>query len=462
MAEDYSTIQQHQPLRVPAKWDKQEKAFVVQLEEVLDDIYRRFGRLRLEDMGKKFRKKIEDDEGNIAELVIDVGNIDARVESVEGDVAQITIDIGNIELVVADKYDKVSGIAIDSGGVAISGSKSVEIGAGCELKVASGGNIDIDGSGNLKLTGSAVEIKSGSTFDVQSTNFEISSTGKRMVCGDWTFDDNGAKLELENGKYYRIEGLTAFTDMGVGTHIKRYAWTQHPTYVSWGYGIASVLFNNGLEVEKGELLFCYDTVEGAWTLIPEKTFSASDTRKYLLGTAEYEYDKAYINKISSAESERLKLTYLRHNSSDYYAALYYNATDTQHLAFTPHYIDETYTGSEGSIGASTYKWANGYIDTINYVTLNQSSSRDIKHDIQDMESVGEKLDELKPVTFVYDDDPEEKKRAGLIYEDTMEVMPEICTGDESHKAINYVELVPMLLKEIQELRARVAALEGGT
>ena len=63
MADKYSTIQQHQPLRVPSGWDKQEKMLIVQLDEIFDDIYKRFGRLRFEDMGKDFRQRIEDDEG---------------------------------------------------------------------------------------------------------------------------------------------------------------------------------------------------------------------------------------------------------------------------------------------------------------------------------------------------------------------------------------------------------------
>ena len=101
----------------------------------------------------------------------------------------------------------------------------------------------------------------------------------------------------------------------------------------------------------------------------------------------------------------------------------------------------------------------GTFTNLTYTNLTQNSSKDIKHDIEEMEPVGEKLDRLRPVTFVYDDDPEEKRRAGLIYEETAEVLPEICTGDESAKAISYVEMIPMLLKEIQELRARVKALE---
>ena len=39
---DKIPVIQHQPLRVPKSFGPQEKAFVAQLEELLDDIYRRF------------------------------------------------------------------------------------------------------------------------------------------------------------------------------------------------------------------------------------------------------------------------------------------------------------------------------------------------------------------------------------------------------------------------------------
>ena len=96
---------------------------------------------------------------------------------------------------------------------------------------------------------------------------------------------------------------------------------------------------------------------------------------------------------------------------------------------------------------------------ITYNTLTQQSSREVKHDIQKMESCGDRLDRLEPVTFIYNRDKEGKRRAGLIYEDTMKIIPEICIVTEKTKAINYVELIPMLLKEIQDLRARVKTLE---
>ena len=169
MADKYSTIQQHQPLRTPAGWDKQEKALIVQLDEIFDDIYRRFGRLRLEDMGSAFRKQLEDDEGNIADLIVEYG--------------QIVIDVGN-------KYDKVSGITINSSGIDISGSKYVKIESGCSIKIESGG-----------------------VLDVNTNNFKIDSSTKTLQTGNWKLYDGGLYytdtteeygIEID-GSQYRIE-----------------------------------------------------------------------------------------------------------------------------------------------------------------------------------------------------------------------------------------------------------------
>ena len=111
------------------------------------------------------------------------------------------------------------------------------------------------------------------------------------------------------------------------------------------------------------------------------------------------------------------------------------------------------------IGNSGEEFDYGYFKHLYYADIHQTSSREVKHDIGPMEAEGLRLDRLRPVTFIYNNDPEKRKRYGLIYEDTVDVLPEICTERNGVKAINYMELVPMLLKETQELRARVKALE---
>ena len=122
----------------------------------------------------------------------------------------------------------------------------------------------------------------------------------------------------------------------------------------------------------------------------------------------------------------------------------------------------------GNIILSIYKLGCSLIDAgtvdaneVQYNTLTQKSSRDIKYDIKPIEQAGERLDELQPVSFKYYNDEKRRTHLGLIYEDTIGIMPEICTVVERDgtKAISYIELVPILLKEIQELRSRVKALE---
>lgn len=111
------------------------------------------------------------------------------------------------------------------------------------------------------------------------------------------------------------------------------------------------------------------------------------------------------------------------------------------------------------LGKADRRWDYAYFGTAYAYSYNNYSSREVKHDIKSLPSAGEKLDKLKPVTFVYNDDKEEKTRHGLIYEDTVDILPDICNDNGKAKTIDYISLVPILLKEIQDLRKRVADLE---
>jgi hypothetical protein len=67
---------------------------------------------------------------------------------------------------------------------------------------------------------------------------------------------------------------------------------------------------------------------------------------------------------------------------------------------------------------------------------------------------------LRPVTYRYKDDTEVEP--GLIAEEAEKVVPAIVVKDEAGAAqtVQYHELVPMLLNELQRLEARVAELES--
>jgi hypothetical protein len=66
------SVQQYQPLRIPSNWGTQEKKFIVQLTDILDDIYRRYGRFKLTDLGVELRDLVA---GTITADRIDVDNL---------------------------------------------------------------------------------------------------------------------------------------------------------------------------------------------------------------------------------------------------------------------------------------------------------------------------------------------------------------------------------------------------
>jgi len=211
MADKYSTIQQHQPLRVPSGWDRQEKMLVVQLDEIFDDIYRRFGRLRTEDLGDKLKNLIllKDDDGNYTSISAAIG--------------EITLEVGN-------KYDKVSGITINSSGIDIVGDKYVK-------------------------------IESGGRFNVDAENFKISSYLKKIVVGDWTLGQHGLYKEgtknnvdtiLAIGEIASYPANTARATMEASFAISYPSVTVHPILYFTCVGEDNVVHRMGMSAIEGD------------------------------------------------------------------------------------------------------------------------------------------------------------------------------------------------------------------
>lgn len=104
---------------------------------------------------------------------------------------------------------------------------------------------------------------------------------------------------------------------------------------------------------------------------------------------------------------------------------------------------------------TTNYWRNVYCLSIMY-----QSSQKSKHNITTLPSFSDAIDKLRPVSFVYNTDKQERIRYGLILEETAKVIPEICEFCEGGGTISYIDLIPILIKEVQSLRKRVADLES--
>lgn len=59
-------MRQYAPLTTPSHWDGEEKRFVRQLCDTLDDIYKRYGRLELTDLNQVFRGTVSGLESGVA------------------------------------------------------------------------------------------------------------------------------------------------------------------------------------------------------------------------------------------------------------------------------------------------------------------------------------------------------------------------------------------------------------
>jgi hypothetical protein len=109
---------------------------------------------------------------------------------------------------------------------------------------------------------------------------------------------------------------------------------------------------------------------------------------------------------------------------------------------------------------------NGAVGSINtegsgtiYAT---SSDARLKKDIIPAADAGFLIDAIQVRSFKWNVDDSEQ-RYGFIAQELLEVAPEAVSQPEDPDAmmgVDYSKLVPMLVKELQSLRARVAELEG--
>src|SRR5262249_27924818 len=90
------------------------------------------------------------------------------------------------------------------------------------------------------------------------------------------------------------------------------------------------------------------------------------------------------------------------------------------------------------------------------------SSARYKRDIQDMREGSQGVYQLRPVTFRYKQDTQGQQQYGLIAEEVAKVYPELVTkgADGKVESVQYHELIPMLLNEVQHQQRQIAELKA--
>jgi hypothetical protein len=100
--------------------------------------------------------------------------------------------------------------------------------------------------------------------------------------------------------------------------------------------------------------------------------------------------------------------------------------------------------------------------TSSATAYNTSSDQRLKDNIVDAPSASDDIDAIQVRSFDWKADGSHQKY-GMVAQELQSVAPEAVTGDansDDMMGVDYSKLVPMMMKEIQLLRARVAQLEG--
>jgi hypothetical protein len=117
-------------------------------------------------------------------------------------------------------------------------------------------------------------------------------------------------------------------------------------------------------------------------------------------------------------------------------------------------IHMTFTNGGATVGTiSTTGSATAY---------NTSSDQRLKENIADADNAGSKIDAIQVRKFDWKADGSHQDY-GMVAQELLEVAPEAVSAPEDPEemmGVDYSKLVPMMLKEIQSLRARIAALES--
>lgn len=106
---------------------------------------------------------------------------------------------------------------------------------------------------------------------------------------------------------------------------------------------------------------------------------------------------------------------------------------------------------------------NGNTGNILCVSVTQTSSRKLKENIKALTLLeAQKVLELVPVTFDFKDKAQGTDHRGFIAEDVAEVIPELVSPEteNSPASLNYAEIIPYLLRVMQDQEERITALEN--
>ncbi len=123
------------------------------------------------------------------------------------------------------------------------------------------------------------------------------------------------------------------------------------------------------------------------------------------------------------------------------------------------------TSNSYDLGTTSFRWRTVYTNNV----VNVSDAR-LKKDIVQLKYGLSEILSMRPVSYVMKDDQEGETKLGLIAQEVLKLVPEVVSNDgskDNYLGMNYTELIPVLIKAIQDqqkiiddLKSKNITLEG--
>jgi hypothetical protein len=109
-----------------------------------------------------------------------------------------------------------------------------------------------------------------------------------------------------------------------------------------------------------------------------------------------------------------------------------------------------YTNARVTSGKLTFNAATGTLTSTSFYSTSDETLKDNFNTIDDALSI---LDKLEALSFTWKDTGD--KSYGFKAQDVEKIIPEIVGESNGHKTISYIQLVPILVQAIKELKEQI-------
>ncbi|MGC4023390.1 MAG: tail fiber domain-containing protein [Cyclobacteriaceae bacterium] len=336
-----------------------------------------------------------------------------------------TVSLGLGQAVTASGYDAVAiGQNLTSGGntsmalgygINVTGDYSVGIGL-------SGGNTTVSTPNTMAIMGGHVGIGTTAPY----TNAVLDIVGNNSA----TDGSNGVFLDIQNSSNV-TNNTTGIRFTGSSANNYKKTAILIP-YTNGSWGVSDMIFAlNG--TSNSTLVSTADArmiIKGA-------------TGNVGIGTTTPAYDLDVSGDIKASGYYYFNGTSASNGSYKQYIG----AASGSYIYITDHFIPN-FTNQQ-DLGTASYRWRTLYTNN----TVNVSDFR-LKKNINPLNYGLKEILSMRPVSYVMKDDKEEEVKLGLIAQEVRKIVPEVVSQDDSSKekylGMNYTELVPVLIKAVQE------------